>query len=54
VSPSGKYVALLRITTKEGNPFIEIYDTSDMSKAFRRMDADPMEFISISWVNDVL
>ena len=52
ISPSGKYLAMLRITTKEGNPYIEIYDTSDMSKVFRRMDANPMEFISISWVND--
>lgn len=52
VSPSGKYVAMLKITTKEGNPYIEIYDTSDFSKAFRRLDAKPMEFISISWVND--
>jgi len=52
ISPSGKYLAMLRITTKEGNPYIEIYDTADMSKAFRRMDADPMEFVQINWVND--
>lgn len=52
ISPSGKYLAMLRITTKEGNPYIEIYDTDDMSKAMRRLDADPMEFIAIQWVND--
>ncbi|MGB0905909.1 MAG: alpha/beta hydrolase family protein [Maricaulaceae bacterium] len=52
LSPSGKYVAMLKITTKEGNPYIEIYDTDDFSKVYRRLDAKPMEFIGIQWVND--
>lgn len=52
VSPSGKYIALLSIKSKDGDPYIEIYETNDMSKPLRRMDAKPMEFISISWVND--
>lgn len=58
VSPDGKHVLLLRIESKEGNPFIVIYNTQDLMnpaqkpKPFRRLNANPMEFISAQWVSN--
>ena len=52
VSPSGKYMALMKIESRDGDPIIEIYDTNDLSKPISRSNAKPMEFESISWLTD--
>ncbi len=52
VSPNGRYLALMKIASREGNPVIEIYETADLNKEPRRLAADPMEFISLTWVSD--
>lgn len=52
VSPSGKYMALMKIESLDGNPVLEIYDIDDLSKPISRSDAKPMEFESISWITD--
>jgi len=52
VSPSGKYMALMKIESRDGDPVIEIYDTSDLSKPYSRSNAKPMEFESLSWITD--
>ncbi|MFV0543726.1 MAG: alpha/beta hydrolase family protein [Marinicella pacifica] len=50
VSPDGKYLAMMKIATKEGNPVLEIYETKDLSKDPFRVNADPMEIIGYSWI----
>lgn len=52
VSPSGKYMAWLKIESRDGDPILEIYDLSDLSKPISRSNAKPMEFESISWITD--
>ena len=53
ISPNGTYLALMKITSKDGNPVIEIYETANLSKAPRRLNAKPMEFLSIDgWLSD--
>ena len=52
VSPNGEQLALLKIPSRDGNPFVEIYDAADLSKEPFRMNADRMELISIGWLND--
>lgn len=56
VSPSGKYLATLQIPTKNGDPIIEVYETSgfsdeDTSEPFR-INAKPMEIQTFDWIND--
>ncbi len=52
VSPNGKYLALLKIRNKTGNPVLEVYDTSNLDKPVTSMDADPMEITGIYWASD--
>ncbi len=52
VSPNGKYLALLKIPNKTGNPILEVYDTSNLKETVTRMDADPMEITGIYWASD--
>lgn len=53
VSPDGKHMALMRITSKDGDPIIEVYDTDDLSKAPIRANAEPMEITGrLTWVSD--
>lgn len=52
VSPDGRHLAIMRSTTKDGDPIIEIFDTSDMSKEPRRAGAAKMEMQSLTWLND--
>ncbi|WP_017932076.1 alpha/beta hydrolase family protein [Robiginitomaculum antarcticum] len=52
VSPDGKYMALMKIESRDGDPFIEVYDTSDLSEPVSRSNAKPMEFESISWITN--
>ncbi|MCP5384289.1 MAG: S9 family peptidase [Sphingomonadaceae bacterium] len=52
LSPDGKHILVLKTESKEGDYLLEIYETADMSKPLRRLNADPMEIISARWVND--
>jgi dipeptidyl aminopeptidase/acylaminoacyl peptidase len=52
LSPNGEKLALLRISEKEGNPVLEIYDTNDLTKPPYRVDAKPMEVTGYGWVSD--
>ena len=52
ISPDGKHLLVLKNDSKRGENMLEIYDTGDLSKPVRRLAADPMEFISASWVSN--
>ena len=52
VSPDGKYLALMKIPTRDGMPIIEVYDTSDLKKKPFQFNADPMEMTSFNWVGN--
>jgi dipeptidyl aminopeptidase/acylaminoacyl peptidase len=52
VSPDGKYLALMKIESKTGNPVVEIREVADIAKKPIRFDANPMEFTSLQWVDD--
>ncbi|MBT8103667.1 MAG: prolyl oligopeptidase family serine peptidase [Gammaproteobacteria bacterium] len=52
VSPDGKYLGLMKIPTKDGNPIIEVYETADLDKEPFRLNADPMEITNFYWVSD--
>ena len=52
VSPDGKYVALMKIPSKDGDPVVEVYEAADMKKEPFRMNADPMEITGLRWVSD--
>lgn len=51
LSPSGKYLALVRTPPEEGNPVIEVFNTDDLSIAMRQ-NADPMEIQGYNWISD--
>jgi len=52
ISPDGKHILVLKIESKEGEHVLEIYETADMSKPKRRLNAKPMEIISARWISD--
>ena len=52
ISPDGKHLAMLRMPSKDGEYVLEIYKTSDLSKPWRRLDADKMEIISARFISD--
>jgi len=52
VSPDGKHLLVLKVESREGEYLLEIYKTDDLSKPYRRLNADPMEIINARWVND--
>lgn len=52
VSPDGKHILVHKVESKEGDYLIEIYKTNDLSKPYRRLNADPMEIFSVGWVSD--
>jgi len=54
VSPSGAHMGLMKISSREGDPVLEIYDTADLSKTPRRINANPMELLGFSWITDDL
>ncbi len=55
LSPAGDKLALMKILSRDGDPIIEIYDTSDISKDPFRVGADPMEIVGYDWVsNDII
>ena len=52
VSPDGKRLGLLRVSSRDGDPVLEIYETADLTKKPFRMDADPMKIAGFSWASD--
>lgn len=52
VSPDGKYLGLMKIPSRDGNPIIEVYETDDLGKEPFRVNADPMEITDFDWVSD--
>jgi dipeptidyl aminopeptidase/acylaminoacyl peptidase len=52
VSPDGKYLGLMKIASRDGNPVIEVYETSDLSREPFRINADPMEITDFYWVSN--
>ncbi|MGB5258873.1 MAG: prolyl oligopeptidase family serine peptidase [Woeseiaceae bacterium] len=52
VSPDGKYLGLMKIPSKDGNPIIEVYDASNLDKEPFRLNADPMEITNFYWASN--
>lgn len=52
ISPDGKHLLVHKVESKDGQYLLEIYKTDDLSKPFRRLNADPMEIISAQWVGN--
>lgn len=52
VSPDGEHILVHKTESREGEYVMEIYKSDDLSKPLRRLNADPMEIISASWVSD--
>ncbi len=52
VSPDGKYLGLMKIPSKDGNPIIEVYEAANLDKEPFRLNADPMEITGFSWASD--
>lgn len=50
VSPDGKYLALMKIPTRDADPVIEVYDASNFEKKPFVFNADPMEITYFYWV----
>jgi len=52
VSPDGKYLGLMKIPSKTGNPVLEVYDAANLQKEPFRLNADPMEITNFYWASD--
>lgn len=52
VSPDGKYLGLMKIPSKTGNPVLEVYDAANLEKEPFRLNADPMEITNFYWASD--
>jgi hypothetical protein len=52
VSPDGRFLALMKIPNRDGNPIIEVYDAGDLAREPFRVTADPMEITSFDWVSE--
>ncbi len=52
VSPDGKYLGLMKIPNKDGNPIIEVYEAARLDKEPFRLNADPMEITNFYWVSE--
>ena len=52
VSPDGKRLGLLKVSSRDADPVLEIYETADLTKKPFRMNADPMKIAGFSWVSD--
>ncbi len=52
VSPDGKHVSFMKINSKKGNPIVEIYKTSDLSKEPVRFNAGNLEITGYNWISD--
>ena len=52
ISPDGKHILVHVNPTKDGEYLLQIYKAEDLSKPYRTLNANPMEIISASWVNN--
>ena len=52
LSPDGSKLSLMRIAARGENPVLEIYETSDLTKAPFRVNAAPMEITGYYWVSN--
>ena len=52
VSPDGERLAFMRISSRDGDPVVEIYDAKNLQEEPFRLNADPMEIDWFSWVSD--
>ena len=52
VSPDGKYLGMLKILSRNGNPILHVYDAADLEQKPFAVDSDPMEIRSFTWVSD--
>jgi dipeptidyl aminopeptidase/acylaminoacyl peptidase len=52
VSPDGRYLGLMKIPNKDGDPIIEVYETADLDKEPFRLNADPMEITNFYWASN--
>lgn len=52
ISPDGKYLGVMKIATKDGNPVIEVFETGNLAKEPFRLDADPMEITGFYWASN--
>ena len=52
VSPDGKWLAMLKIPTKDGDPSLVVHDVADLEAEPLIVGADPMEITSYYWASD--
>jgi len=52
ISPDGKYVAFMKISSLKGNPSIEVYEVNNLSKEPYRVGAKSMEITGFSWISN--
>lgn len=53
LSPDGEHIAIQRISSKDGDPIIEVYKTDDLRAEPLRINAEPMEFLGgVTWISD--
>ena len=52
ISPDGQHLLVMKTESKDGEHVLEIYNVNDLSKPLRRMNAEPMEFISAQWASN--
>lgn len=50
LSPDGEYIAMRRLTARDGDYIVEVYSTGDFSAAPVRLGADRMEIQGVSWI----
>ena len=51
ISPDGKHILVHKVESRDGEYLLEIYDADNLSQPLRRVNADPMEIVSATWVS---
>ena len=52
VSPNGKYMAFMQISSKKGNPVLVVYETDNLKKKPFRADGGKLEIVGFNWMGD--
>src|SRR5690349_9876626 len=52
ISPDGKHMLMLRMPSKDGEYIMELFNTDDLSKPWRTLNAKPMEMITAQFVHN--
>jgi dipeptidyl aminopeptidase/acylaminoacyl peptidase len=52
VSPSGKQLAMLKILSREGNPFLHVYNADDLAEKPYVVGSDKMEITAYNWADE--